>query len=64
MYFIYDCNKKVIGNPKGYRTFRGATRQQDYNLSSLIWNTFYDRLNKSDNLISSIKLGDTLHCKI
>ena len=27
MYFIYDCNGKIVGNPKGYATMRGASRQ-------------------------------------
>ena len=56
MYFIYDCNGSVIGNSKGYRTFRGAERQQNFNLRSIIWNTFDARVNKDDNLLSSIKL--------
>jgi hypothetical protein len=58
MYFIYDCNDKIIGNSKGYRTFRGAERQQDFNLRTLIWNTFDARSNKADSQVSSIKLRD------
>ena len=58
MYFIYDCNDNVIGNPKGYRTFRGAERQQNFNLRTLIWEAFYSRSNKADNQVSSIKLRD------
>ena len=27
MYFIYDCNGDIVGNPKGYRTFKGANKQ-------------------------------------
>lgn len=27
-YFIYDCNENVVGNPKGYATFRGAASQE------------------------------------
>lgn len=27
MYFIYDCNGKVCGNPKGYATCKAADRQ-------------------------------------
>lgn len=27
-YFIFDCNGALIGNPKGYRTFRGASIQE------------------------------------
>jgi hypothetical protein len=29
MFFIRDCNENVVGNPKGYRTMRGALAQQD-----------------------------------
>ena len=29
MYFIRDCNNNIVGNPKGYATFRGAVKQQD-----------------------------------
>lgn len=27
MYFIYDCTGAIVGNPKGYHTFKGANRQ-------------------------------------
>jgi hypothetical protein len=27
-YFIFDCNDNVVGNPKGYATFRGAASQE------------------------------------
>ena len=26
-YFIYDCNGVVVGNLKGYPTYRGASKQ-------------------------------------
>ena len=26
-FFIFDCNDRVVGNPNGYRTMRGATQQ-------------------------------------
>jgi hypothetical protein len=29
MFFIRDCNENIVGNPKGYRTMRGALIQQD-----------------------------------
>lgn len=29
MYFIYDCLGNIVGNPEGYRTFKGARIQQD-----------------------------------
>lgn len=27
MYFIFDCNGKIVGNPKGYATNKGASIQ-------------------------------------
>jgi hypothetical protein len=27
MFFIRDCNNAIVGNPKGYRTMRGAEAQ-------------------------------------
>lgn len=26
-FFIRDCNENIVGNPKGYRTMRGADAQ-------------------------------------
>ena len=26
-YFIYDCTGQIVGNPKGYPTYRGANQQ-------------------------------------
>lgn len=26
-YYIRDCNGQIVGNPKGYATFKGADRQ-------------------------------------
>lgn len=62
MYFIYDCNDKIVGNPKGYRTFAGAERQQNYNRSpayAAIWDAFYKKYPLDDKLtclVSKIKL--------
>jgi hypothetical protein len=58
MYFIYDCNGVVIGNPKGYRTFRGASRQANgkTKVNNEIWTRFYVRTDKSNNFVNSIKL--------
>jgi hypothetical protein len=27
MFFIFDCNGSIIGNPKGYKTHKGAQTQ-------------------------------------
>lgn len=61
MFFIRDCNGKVVGNPRGYRTFRGATQQQDMRGSPAhraIWDAFYAKytsdVKQNNLLISSI----------
>lgn len=59
MYFIYDCNGKVVGNPKGYATFKGAERQQNYPYSKAycsIWEAYDNRENRAHNHVCSIKL--------
>ena len=28
-FYIYDCRDRIVGNPKGYRTMRGAIQQQN-----------------------------------
>jgi hypothetical protein len=33
MYFIYNCNDVVVGNPKGYATYKGALKQAEYGLA-------------------------------
>lgn len=46
-YFIFDCEDRVIGNPKGYRTAKGASRQANTRkLQNLIWARFYTRENQ------------------
>lgn len=49
MFYIFDCNGRVVGNPRGYRTIRGATREQDRRGSPAwraIWDAFYARKEK------------------
>lgn len=44
MYFIYDCFNNVVGNPKGYPTFKGANRQANMRTSKTfkaIWDSFH-----------------------
>lgn len=36
MFYIFDCNDNIVGNPKGYRTMRGAQAQTN-NLRSKIY---------------------------
>lgn len=41
MFFIYDCKDNLVGNPKGYPTLRGASRQANTRaLQDLLWGRF------------------------
>ena len=43
MYYIFDCTGIIVGNPKGYRTNKGASIQANSWRSSTykaIWNAF------------------------
>ena len=69
-YFIYDCNEKIVGNPKGYRTFRGAEREYNRRGSPAyraIWASYYAKQAEyfasgvaipKDRFISAIRLAD------
>jgi hypothetical protein len=44
MYFIRDCNDEIVGNKKGYRTFRGANQQAHSTRSKVygeLWTRYY-----------------------
>lgn len=63
MYYIYDCNGEVIGNPKGYRTFRGANQQANSRWSKVypkLWATYEKRKAQEPafNLIMSIEFEE------
>lgn len=45
--YIKDCNGEIIGNPKGYRTMKGATREAWGRHYAAI-NAKYDELHKDD----------------
>lgn len=59
-FFIRDCNGTIVGNTKGYRTIKGAVREQNRPGSKAfksIWEA-YDarpRGSKSFNLVSSVR---------
>jgi hypothetical protein len=55
-FFILDCNSNIIGNPKGYNTFRGANQQANgkSKISQQIWETFYNRTDKSDRTVCHV----------
>lgn len=49
MFFIFDCDNNIVGNPKGYKTHRGAQTQCNLDKSkptktmSLLWDRFHAR---------------------
>jgi hypothetical protein len=60
-FFIFDCCGRMAGNPKGYRTHRGAKIQADSRKSKVhreIWDRFqmWQDRNPSEYLVYSIKL--------
>lgn len=43
-YFLFDCQLNPVGNPKGYRTHRGAMQQAEARNSKvkpLLWQAFH-----------------------
>ena len=63
MYFIFDCFHNIVGNPRGYRTFKGASTQQN-NPGSPVFNAIYSAFDRAykrelNNLISEIKYIET-----
>lgn len=57
MYFIRDCNDEIVGNKKGYRTFRGANQQAHSTRSKVygeLWTRYYaKRKEKPDWMLVS-----------
>jgi len=65
MFLIFNCNNSVVGNPKGYRTMRGALQQAESKKSKVfraIWAAFYasEHANKEsgNNLIYKVRPAD------
>lgn len=56
MFFIYNCNGDLVGNPAGYATFRGADRQSKIGkVRDALWAAFYDRADKSIRTVITIR---------
>ena len=58
-FFSFDCNGDIVGNPRGYRTMRGALQQQDRRGSPAwraIWAAYEARKihDPENRLISSV----------
>jgi hypothetical protein len=55
-YFIRDCEGRVIGNPKGYDTFKGANRQANHGKANRqAWNHYAVRSKPENCRVWSIK---------
>ena len=57
-FFVYNCHGQIVGNPNGYKTFRGAARVEK-NYTSVLWLTYYDYRDNggTDNTVSRIEQG-------
>ena len=56
--FIYDCNGDIAGNPKGYRTLRGAMQQAQSKHSKTyreLWRRYEEREDKTNRHVWSIE---------
>ena len=66
MYFIYDCNGQIVGNPKGYKTHTGAQRQCNLDAvkptktMAVLWKRFHDKaqIDSTKTRIYSIRWVD------
>jgi hypothetical protein len=49
MFFIFDCNGDIVGNPKGYKTHKGASTQCNIDkrchtkIMCILMNRFYEQ---------------------
>jgi hypothetical protein len=58
MFYIKNCNGDIVGNVKGYRTMRGASRwAKTRTMQNLLWDTFYKKETDS-NLVWEIVSND------
>lgn len=54
-FYIYDCTGKTVGNPKGYRTMRGALIQQN-KIGSKAYNEIYETFREQKALYPDLRL--------
>lgn len=63
MYFIFDCFGNIVGNPRGYRTYKGARIQANTPNSTarkaILDSYAKQTLRDGNNLVSQIRLIDT-----
>jgi len=66
MFFIFDCNDNIVGNPKGYKTHRGASTQCNIDkrchtkIMCILINRFYEQkaIDQTKTRIFSIRWVD------
>jgi hypothetical protein len=66
MFYILDCNDEIVGNKKGYRTFRGANQQAHSPRSKVyreIWSRYYAKrdINPNWRLVSQIVVSELVY---
>lgn len=54
MFFIRDCNDKIIGNPAGYRTMRGA-QAQTTNPRAAVFKTIWAAVDARDDVYETTR---------
>jgi hypothetical protein len=66
MFFIFDCNGDIVGNPKGYKTHKGASTQCNIDkrchtkIMCILMNRFYEQkaIDQTKTRIFSIRWVD------
>ena len=66
MFFIFDCNGDIVGNPKGYKTHKGAATQCNIDkrchtkIMCILMNRFYalNEIDQTKTRIYSIRWVD------
>ena len=56
-YYIRNCKGEIVGNPKGYRTFKGASRQMNGTRTKAgrqIWEAFQSRENLENRHLATL----------
>ena len=72
MFYIFDCDNRIVGNPKGYKTHRGAQTQCNLDKSkltktmALLWDRFHEKaqLTGEKSRIYSIRWVDPVAAEI
>lgn len=55
-YFIRDCEGRIIGNPKGYDTYKGASRQANHGKANRqAWNAYAVRFDPKKCTVWAIR---------